>query len=100
MLHVERFCIKCTLYVVLYLLSCSASNNLIIASEASSVTNCANLRFLVYIFIASEASSVTNCANLRFLVYIFIYIYMSPYVLFGPARAPRNAQRANVGPAG
>ena len=25
---------------------------------------------------------------------------MSPYVLFGPARAPRNAQRANVGPAG
>ena len=34
---------------------------IIIASEASSVTNCANLRFLVYIFIASEASSVTNC---------------------------------------
>ena len=24
-------------------------------------------------FFASEASSVTNCANLRFLVYIFIY---------------------------
>ena len=47
------------------------------ASEASAVTNCANLRFLVYIFIylfASEASAVTNCANLRFLVYIlFIY---------------------------
>ena len=43
--------------------------------------------------IASEASSVTNCANLRFLVYIYIYIfiYMPPYVLFGPARAPRNA---------
>ena len=29
-----------------------------------------------------------------------IFIYMSPYDLFGPARAPRNAQRANVGPAG
>ena len=30
---------------------------------------------------ASEASAVTNCANLRFLVYIFIYLYicMSPY---------------------
>ena len=29
---------------------------------------------------------------------IFIYLYYtSPHVLFGPARAPRNAQRANVG---
>ena len=29
MFHVERFCIRTyTLYVVLYLLSCSASNNL------------------------------------------------------------------------
>ena len=44
---------------------------------------------------ASEASSVTNCANLRFLVYIFIYLYicMSPYVLFGPARRKRRTGR-------
>ena len=58
------------------------------ASNDSKVNN---------IFIASEASSVTNCANLRFLVYIFIYlyIYMSPYVLFGPAWAPRNAQTSD-----
>ena len=30
--------------------------------------------------IASEASSVTNCANLRFLVYIFIYLYIYIFV--------------------
>ena len=29
--------------------------------------------YILYIIIASEASSVTNCANFRFLVYIFIY---------------------------
>ena len=44
---------------------------------------------------ASEASAVTNCANMRFLVYM--YVAVRP---FGPARAPRNALRANVGPAG
>ena len=54
---------------------CADAYIYIVASEASSVTNCANLRFLVYIFIylfASGASAVINCANLRFLVYIFI----------------------------
>ena len=67
----------------------------IIASEASSVTNCANLRFLVYIFIiASEASSVTNCANLRFLVYIFICRRTSFLVPHGP-RVTRNAQTSD-----
>ena len=53
--------------------------------------------------IASEASSVTNCANLRFLVYIFIYLYIYIYVAvrpIWPRVGPRNAQRANVGPAG
>ena len=33
---------------------------------------------------ASEASSVTNCANLRFLVYIFIYLYIIMYVAVRP----------------
>ena len=54
---------------------------IVVASEASSVTNCANLRFLVYIFIylyiRERASSVTNCANLRFLVHVYIFIYLS-----------------------
>ena len=44
---------------------------------------------------ASEASAVTNCANLRFLIYM--YVAVRP---FGPAWAPCNAQCANVGPAG
>ena len=40
-----------------------------------------------------------------FLWYIYIYIYIYIYNVsmgrpFGPAWAPRNAQRANVGPAG
>ena len=34
------------------------------------------------------------------LVYIYIYIFVSMGRPFGPAWAPRNAQRANVGPAG
>ena len=29
-----------------------------------------------------------------------VLLYMSPNDVFGPAWAPRNAQRANVGPAG
>ena len=44
----------------------SKSQKLSRAKRASSVTNW-----------ASEASSVTNCANLRFLVYIFIYMYVA-----------------------
>ena len=43
----------------------------------------------------NPASAVTNCANLRFLVYM--YVAVRP---FGPAWTPCNAQRANVGPAG
>ena len=66
-----------------------SAHTYIIASEASSVTNCANLRFLVY-----------NYIYIFIYIYIYLYIYMSPYVLFGPAWAPRNGQRANVGPAG
>ena len=53
--------------------------------------------------IASEASSVTNCANLRFLVYIFIYLYICRRTSYLVPHAPpvtHNAQRANVGPAG
>ena len=40
------------------------------------------------------------------LVYIYIYNYIHVYIFvsmgrpFGPAWAPRNAQRTNVGPAG
>ena len=34
------------------------------------------------------------------LWYIYIYIFVSMGRPFGPAWAPRNAQRANVGPAG
>ena len=33
-------------------------------------------------------------------IYIIIYIFVSMGGPFGPAWAPRNAQRANVGPAG
>ena len=35
------------------------------------------VRYDVTLF-ASGASAVTNCANLRFLVYIFIYIQVNP----------------------
>ena len=45
----------------------------------------------------SERHVRVGCRNS--LVYIYIYIFVS-YDLFGPAWAPRNAQRANVGPAG
>ena len=59
----------------------------------------ANLRFLV------ERSELYVRIGWRIsLVYIYIYIYIYIFVSmgrpFGPAWAPRNAQRANVGPAG
>ena len=44
--------------------------------------------------IASEASSVTNCANLRFLVYIFICRRTSFLVPRGPP-VTRNAQTSD-----
>ena len=57
---------------------------------------------MVYI-IASEASLMYELAG-AILWYIYIYIYIYIFVSmgrpFGPAWAPRNAQRANVGPAG
>ena len=43
-------------------------------NEHGSLTRC------IRIIIASEASSVTNCANLRFLVYIFIYLYIYIFI--------------------
>ena len=43
---------------------------------------------------AQRCSVSSYCANLRFLVYM--YVAVRP---FGPAWAPCNAQRANVGPA-
>ena len=50
-------------------------------SELPSLFNCPRCLYnIIYIIIASEASSVTNCANLRFLVYIFIYLYIYIYV--------------------
>ena len=63
------------------------------------------------IIIASVASYICERSELYVrvgwrisLVYIYIYIYIYIFVSmgrpFGPAWAPRNAQRANVGPAG
>ena len=54
--------------------------------------------------IASEASLMYELAG-AILWYIYIYIYyifvsMGRPLNFGPAWAPRNAQRANIGPAG
>ena len=34
------------------------------------------------------------------IIHVYIYIFVSMGRPFGPAWAPRNAQRANVGPAG
>ena len=55
---------------------------------------------------ASVASYMYELAG-AFLWYIYIYIYIYKLYIFvsmgrpfGPAWAPRNAQRANVGPAG
>ena len=58
---------------------------------------------IIIIIIASVASYMYELAG-AFLWYIYIYIYIYIFVSmgrpFGPAWAPRNAQRANVGPAG
>ena len=58
--------------------------NIFIASEASSVTNFANFRFLVYIFIGERSEPHTYRTvgkNLRhiyiYVFYIYIYIYTS-----------------------
>ena len=56
--------------------------------------------FLWYI-IASEASLMYELAGaILWYIYIYMYIFVSMGRPFGPAWAPRNAQRANVGPAG
>ena len=52
----------------------------IIASEASSVTNCANLRFLVYIFIGERREPHTYRTAAKNLRHIYIYIYI--YICF------------------
>ena len=49
--------------------------------------------------IASEASLLHELAG-AILWYIYIYKFVSMGRPFGPAWAPCNAQRANVGPAG
>ena len=54
-------------------------------------------KFKIERVIASEASLLHELAG-AFLWYIYIFVSMgSP---FGPAWAPVNTQRANVGPAG
>ena len=53
----------------------------------------------IYI-IASEASLLHELAGAFLWYIIYIYIFVSMGRPFGPAWAPRNAQRANVGPAG
>ena len=69
--------------------------------------------YIIYIYIyiiASVASYICERSELYvrvgwrislvyIYIYIYIYIYLYPWV-DGPAWAPRNAQRANVGPAG
>ena len=64
------------------------------------VVNGSNGRCIVAVrLIASEASLRYELAG-AILWYIYIYIFVSMGRPFGPAWAPRNAQRANVGPAG
>ena len=66
----------------------------VIASEATSVTNCANLRFLVYIF-ASEASLLHELAGaFLWYIYIFLYPWVDHLVPRGP-RVTRNAQTSD-----
>ena len=51
--------------------------------------------------IASEASLMYELAGaILWYIYIYIYIFVSMGRPFGPAWTPRNAQIANVGPAG
>ena len=56
----------------------------------------------ILIIIASEASLCMSwlAQFSGIYIYIYIYIFVSMGRPFGPAWAPRNAQRANVGPAG
>ena len=93
MLHVERLCIRTyTLYVVLCLLSCSASNNLYYrraerAPHLSYSGEKSSSYIYIYIYIY----------NYICFLYIYIYIYIRSTVR--RARAV-NALRANVGLAG
>ena len=71
-------------------------------SKTSNNNNNNNLKNKIIIYSnnceRSEPHVRVGCRNS--LVYIYIYIFVSMGRPFGPAWAPRNAQRANVGPAG
>ena len=57
----------------------------IIASEASSVTNCANLRFLVYkiyLYIYWRAELSVELSDFSLYLYIIIYIYIFIYNIY------------------
>ena len=103
MLHVERFCIRfntVTLYVVLYLLSCSASNNLYYYRHCGCpacvcVCVCVCVCLFVYSFLPPRASTPRNIGAYVFTATRKLYIAIT-IVIFAENASFRSYNRRHL----